>query len=280
MKRVWIALVCLGWLALMTSACAGLSSSVAPEEEPAQIAYTESHAAPRLTNMPFPRPTPRIPNRVYYTKRCWPACHLDPGYVHDSTTITTDEFEGELGPEWAWLNEDPARWSLEEGGVLRIVTQPADPSWLEEVPNVLRRPAPEGHFDAIVELVFNPTAGGQAAVLFIQTEEGDSVFLLRGYCDEAPVCVGSGVYFSTTLSDCPPVGLPFGGKTATLMLRRSGNSYIGYVLSGEEWVEVGRCYAMLTPTHVGLTAVNGGDVHQEVSQIPADFDSFTLIERR
>ncbi len=276
MRRLWIALVCLGWLTMLASACVSPSPPPAPEGEATPAAYAESPAAPRPTYTPFPRPTPRIPNRIYYTKRCWPACHLDSGYVHDSTTITTDEFEGELGPGWSWLNEDPAHWSLEESGVLRIVTQPADLGHLEETPNVLLRAAPESHFDIIAEVSVNPTASGQAAVLLIQTEEGGVLSLIRGACDETPVCVGDGVYFSTTLPDCPPTGMPFAGETTTLMLRRSGNSYIGYVLSGGDWVEVGRCYRVTTPTYVGLTAVNAGP---DVPPIPVDFDSFTLIER-
>jgi len=274
MKRVWIALVCLGWIGLLVSACAGPSSPAVPEGGETPVARGE----PRPTYTPFPRPTPRIPNRIYYTKRCWPACHLDPNYVHESTTITTDEFEGELGPGWTWLNEDPTHWSLEEPGVLRILTQPADLSRLEDVPNVLLRPAPASHFDIIAKVRVDPTVDGQVAVLLIQTEEGKTILLLRGYCDEGPVCAGSGVYFTTTTADCPPSGLPFQGETATLMLRRSGNTYIGYVLDGERWVEVGRCYEILTPTYVGLTAVNG-DEAQDVPEIPADFESFTLVER-
>ncbi|HHS98256.1 MAG TPA: hypothetical protein ENK08_10265 [Chloroflexi bacterium] len=277
MKRLWIGLILLGWLVLMASACVSLSTPAAPEGAEAQIAYMEP-AAPRPTNTPFPRPTPRIPNRVYYTKRCWPACHLDPNYVHDSTKIFTDEFEGELEPGWTWLNEDPTHWSLEQSGALRIVPQPADLGRLEEVPNVLLRPAPESHFDLITQVSFAPTAEGQAAVLLIQTEEGEIISLIRGYCDDLPACVGSGICFATTLPDCAPVGLPFDEETATLMLRRSGNSYIGYVLDEGEWVEVGRCYGMLTPVRVGLTAINGSDA-QDTPETPVDFDSFTLVER-
>ncbi len=274
MKRMWIALVLVGWLALLTAACAGPSAPDQPEGETAQIAYAEAHP----TYTPFPRPTPRIPNRVYYTKRCWPACHLDPNYVHESTQIFTDQFEEGLGPGWGWRNEDPAHWSLKEEGGLRIVAQPADLNRLEDAPNLLVRGAPESHFDAIVEVSFRPTAEGQMAVLFIQTQGGEGIHLARGYCEDGPECVGDGVYFGATLPECAPASLPFGGETATLMLRRAGNLYIGYVLSGEEWVEVGECYALTAPIHVGLTAVTSSDV-EGTPRAPVDFETFTLVER-
>jgi len=278
MKRLRIVLTITGWLlgSWLLGGCTSAETPVVHEgmatEEAVQVSMTEPTVTPR------PRPTPRVPNRVYYTKRCWPACHYDPQYVHDSVTITTDEFEGGLDPEWSWLNEDPTHRSLEEPGVLRIVTQPADLGRLEEVPNVLLRAAPETHFDILTDVTVAPTANGQGAVLFIQMTDGQIVSLIRGYCDEAPVCVGGGVYLGSTMPDCPPAGLPFHAETASLMLRRSGNSYIGYVLEDEEWVEVGRCFGMLTPAYVGLTAVNDSD-DQDAPQIPVDFDFFTLVER-
>lgn len=236
MGRLWIALVCVGWLVWLASACVAVSPPTAVQEGAQEVVKAEPSPGLRPTSTPFPRPTPRIPNRNYYTKRCWPACHLDPAYVHDSTTITTDEFEGGLGPGWTWVNEDPTHWSLEEPGLLRIVTQPADLNRLQEVPNVLVRAAPASHFDVVTEITVDPTVNGQAGVVFIDTQEDEAIFLVRGYCDEAPVCVGSGVYFRTTTPDCQPTGLPVDTGTVTLMLRRSGNSFIGYVLRGEEWV--------------------------------------------
>jgi hypothetical protein len=64
------------------------------------------------------------------------------------------------------------------------------------------------------------------------------------------------------------------------MLRRAGNTYIGYYYLGEgDWVEVGRCYNITSaPTSIGLAATSG-DSELGASEIPADFDNFTFVER-
>ncbi len=252
-------------LALLLGACGATASPLPP------VLVTPA-GQPRV----IAKPTPRIPNRAYYTKRCWPACHY--GRVHDSRAFLTAEFEGELGTGWEWLNEDPAGWSLTDAGTLRLVAQPAVlAEGLEGVPNVLRQPVPTGHFDAVVEVSFAPTAAGQQAVLLIQMEEGPVVYVSRGHCDEAPSCAGSGVYFQSTSPDCLPGGVPYDAPTASLMLRRAGNSYIGYLLQGDAWQEVGRCFARWTPAYSGITAISAG---RDTASLPAvDFDSFTLVDR-
>jgi len=224
------------------------------------------------------RPTPRIPNRVYYTKRCWPGCHTNPSQLPHPTP---DEFEGALDAGWTWINEDPTHWTLTEvPGMLRIVSQAGSISGdFQDARNILVRDAPDTHFDAMVKATFNPTSDAQNLAIFVKLDDGSLVSLNRWYCaeGEGPSCVGSGVYFDGSDLGCTRVGRPTSKETVHLMLRRAGNAYIGYLLEEGQWIEVGRCNSLATPTLVGLTAINGAD--DPALEIPADFDSFLLQER-
>ncbi|MFQ6101125.1 MAG: hypothetical protein ACE5OS_07805 [Anaerolineae bacterium] len=247
------------------------------------IAYATALAPPPYT-MPGPRPTPRVSNRVYYTKRCWPACHYDPAVVKPAPIPAIHDFDRTLESGWTWISEDPTHWTLTEvPGALRVVSQAGSISGdLQKAQNVLVRDAPAGHFDIMTKVTFNPTSDSQNATIFIQLNDGYLVSLSRGYCREGddPSCVGSGIYFDASELGCTRAGAPTSAETVRLMLRKAGNSYIGYRLSEGDWVEVGRCYkTSMTPSSVGLTATNG-DRDPDVPEIPADFDSFTLVERR
>jgi hypothetical protein len=239
-------------------------------------AYASALAPPSST-MPGPRPTPRIQNTVYYTKRCWPACHYDSTLIKPTPVADIHDFDGTLESGWAWINEDPTHWSSTEvPGSLRIVSQVGSISGgLQNAQNVLVRDAPAGHFDIIAKVTFNPTSSSQNAAIFIQLDDGHLVSLSRGYCREGddPSCVGSGVYFDGSELGCPRAGMESSAQMVYLMLRRAGNSYVGYLLSGGDWVEVGRCYnATLVASGIGLIVTG-------TPEIPADFDSFTLLER-
>jgi len=241
---------------------------------------TPSTPTPQPHMMPAFRPTPRVPNRAYYTKRCWPACHYE--RVSELEHPSVCEFDGALEPEWQWVNEDPANWTLTEApGVLRIMSQNGTISeGLENARNVLVQDAPSGHFDIVTQVTFAPTQNHQSAAIFVQLEDGSLVSLYRGYCEEseAPYCTGSGVYFDGSDLGCAPASLPTSAETVFLMLRKAGRAYIGYYrLEDEDWTEVGRCNSETPPTTVGLTSINGDTA---APSIPADFDFFMLQERR
>jgi hypothetical protein len=243
--------------------------------------------------IPGPMPTPRVPpNKTYYTKRCWPACHYDPNWISDEPPRNTLDFESTLGPGWAWINEDPSHWTLTEvPGALRIVSQSgsiAGASGLQGAKNVLVRDAPAAEFfDAITRVEFDPTSSFQEAAIFIQLDDGSLASLSRGYCREEDdaSCVGSGVYFDGSGLGCARIGVPVSEGTVNLMLRQAGHSYVGYYCLGENiepeaaWIEVGRCYSRgASPARVGLAVAHGEGA--DVSEIPADFDLFSTIERK
>lgn len=237
-----------------------------------------------LPTVSAPRATPRIRNTTYYTKRCWPACHYDASLIKDAPIPVSYDFDGQLESGWAWVNEDPTHWTLTEvPGTLRILSQRGSISGdFQGVQNVLLRDAPEDHFDIIAKVTFDPTSNFQDAFIFIQMEDSHLVSLSRGYCQEGadPSCVGSGVYFDGSDVGCVRVGGQISTETLHLMLRRAGNTYIGYYYLGEgDWVEVGRCYNITSaPTSIGLAATSG-DSELGASEIPADFDNFTFVER-
>lgn len=253
-------------LCLLLAACAGTPSTSPPSTS-------------------RPRATPRIQNTTYYTKRCWPGCHYDTSIIKQAPIPASYDFDDQLEPDWEWVNEDPTHWTLTDvPGTLRILSQSGSVSrYFQEVQNVLLRDAPKDHFDIIAKVTFNPTSNFQEAFIFIQMEDGHLISLSRGYCKEGtdPSCVGSGVYFDSSEVGCARVGGQISTETLNLILRRAGNTYLGYYSLGEgDLVEVGRCSNVpLDPTSIGLTATSG-DRDLGAPEIPADFDTFTLIDRR
>ncbi|MGD2147113.1 MAG: hypothetical protein PVH41_10495 [Anaerolineae bacterium] len=286
MKRLSIAILLLCWLLLVGLAIVRTTPSPSP-------ALADSTVTPLI---PGPFPTARIPNELtYYTKRCWPACHYMPAWLSEEPDRLTEEFEGSFGSDWVWLNEDDALWSLEESpGALRIaapggsfISEGAD---LEDVTNVLAHAAPPDHFDVQTKVTFDPGQDLQNAGVFVQLHDGAVISLGRGYCEPGAdrACVGDGVYFDAVGVDCDYRGAPVSADTVCLMLRRAGNSYVGYYHLSEPgetempvhmgWTEVGRCFLPgATPMSVGLSVGNGSPGAGEVS---ADFDIATLVERK
>lgn len=286
MKRLSVAIVLIGWLLLVGYAT--VLSSPSMTSEASDLAVTPL--------IPAPMPTARVPNELtYYTKRCWPACHYDPTWISEEPERLTEEFEGALGSDWSWLNEDDELWAMQESpGTLRIVAPSGsvmeEGGDLEGVTNVLAHAAPDKHFDVLTKVTFDADDDSQSAGVFVQMDDGAVLSLERGYCEQAddPACVGDGVYFDGRSADCEYQSVPLSVDTVCLMLRRAGNSYIGYYHLSEPgetempthmgWEEVGRCYKSdAEPEKVGL-AVSNGD--PETVEVAADFEIVTLVERK
>jgi hypothetical protein len=286
MKRLSIAILVLCWLVLVGYAVARTPSSSTP-------VLAETTVTPLI---PGPYPTARVPNELtYYTKRCWPACHYDPGWLSEEPDRLTEEFEGSVGSHWTWLDEDDALWSLEESpGALRIAALSGSGRGLggdlQGLTNVLAHAAPSEHFDILTRVSFDPSDDLQSAGSFVQFDDGSVISLGRGYCEpgDDPACVGDGVYFDALDADCSYRGTSVAADTVCLMLRKAGNSYIGYYHLSEPgetempthigWIEVGRCYRVdATPERVGLAVSNGSPGAAEVA---ADFEVVTLVERK
>jgi hypothetical protein len=142
----------------------------------------------------------------------------------------------------------------------------------------------------MTRVTFGPTESPQSAGAFIETDDGSVLWLGRGRCEEAydPACVGQGVTFDALGTGCDTTAVPVSADMVDLMLRKAGNSYIGYYHVSEPdetempthigWVEVGRCYNRdVTPERVGIAVSNGGPDGAEAA---ADFEVVTLVERK
>lgn len=286
MKRLWIAILLVGWLFL-------LGYTVARTSWSRESVLAEAAVTPLI---PGPFPTPRIPNELtYYTKRCWPACHYDPTWLSEEPPRTTETFDRAPGLEWGWINEDADRWSLEETpGALHIVAPGGavreKGGGLEDVTNVLAHDAPATHFDVMTKVRFEPVGSPQSAGAFIEMDDGSVIWLGTGRCEAEydPACEGQGVYFDGLGTGCDFRGVPASGELVDLMLRKAGNSYVGYYHISEAgetempthvgWTAVGRCYNRdANPERIGLAVTNGGAGAPEVS---AEFEVVTLVERK
>ena len=97
-----------------------------------------------------------------------------------------DDFEGELQPEWKWVNEDPERWSLTSDGWLEI--QAFHPGFFNPeddiaMVNLLMQPAPQGDFVLTTHLNANPDENFQQAGIFLIHDWNNYAAVLNGYCE-------------------------------------------------------------------------------------------------
>jgi hypothetical protein len=241
-------------------------------------------------------PTARVPNELtYYTKRCWPACHYDTAWLSEEPPRITETFDSTPDAHWSWLSEDASRWSVDETpGALHIVA-PGNAARekggsLDGLENALVREAPATHFDMMTRVTFDPAGSPQSAGALMETDDGSVIWLGRGRCEEDhdPACVGQGVIFDALGAGCDIAAVPVSADRVDLMLRKAGNSYIGYYHLPEPdeaempthigWTEVGRCYNRdVAPERVGIAVSNGGPGAAEAA---ADFELVTLVERK
>jgi serine/threonine protein kinase/ABC-type branched-subunit amino acid transport system substrate-binding protein len=195
------------------------------------------------------------------------------------SAMMTDDFEGELDSGWSWFEEDPAFWSLSDAlGALRIVTQ-GESLYGAGIPrNLLLRDAPEGDFEVITRVEFEPQQNFQQAAIVAYQDEDNFVLLNRGFCD-LDACVGSGLHLDAEINgevipDTPKT--PAVLSSTFLRLRREGTTYTGYYsANGETWIGLGQLTNPLQPVQVGLMATNS-NTDPAVPQIPADFDFFEV----
>jgi hypothetical protein len=135
----------------------------------------------------------------------------------------------------------------------------------------------------VAKVTFEPEADSQNASVVVELSDGQVVAVSRGYRELGDTAsgVGDGIYFDGLEARCRTGALPTSAATVHLMLRKAGNSYVGYYRPAEgDWIEVGRCSNLTAePATVGLAVTNGaGDA--DSPEIPAEFDSFTLVRRK
>lgn len=183
------------------------------------------------------------------------------------------------------MREDPTHWSLtERPGFLRITTQQGGLFYASNnARNLLVQDAPAGDFEIRTRIIFTPTENFQMAGLLVYQDDDNFLMLSRAYCGiSPPTCVGNGIYFDleeqgTSVGDDFTMSTTVLGEAHLLLVRR-GNVYTGYFSEdGEEWAIVGEHMVGpgFTPTKIGLAT---GDGNQGASEIPADFDFFSLVE--
>ena len=196
-----------------------------------------------------------------------------------SSVAWTDDFSSaSLDGRWSWIREDPTHWSLTaRPGFLRLTTQQT----FSNVNNLLVQNAPVSDYELQTRVVFTPTEDFQIAGLMAYQDDNNALTLGRAFCDiPPPTCVGNGIYFDRVEGGAL-VGGNFGMTTtvqgnAYLRMLRHGNVYTGYVSTdGANWILVGVHTVTITPTQIGLKASNQA---QGATEIPADFDFFTIID--
>ena len=196
-----------------------------------------------------------------------------------SSVTWTDDFNStSLDSRWFWIREDPDYWSLTtQPGFLQITTQ----STFSQLKNLLVQNMPTGDYEVQTRVLFTPTEDYQMAGLAVVQDDNNYLTLSRVYCDRTPPdCVGNGIYF-LQFEGGAFVGNTFAMTTtvpgeAYLKLLRTGNVYTGYFSTdGTIWTLVGVHTINFTPTMIGLGASNQ---IQGVTEIPAGFDFFTLID--
>lgn len=193
------------------------------------------------------------------------------------TDIFVDDFTETLERGWSWINEDPARWSLDaEPDWLHISAQTSPP-----IRNLLLRDAAWAGPDYSVSTIvrFAPTSNFQFAGLVLTgpNPDGDRLQLGRAFCQDT-ACVGDGIYFDRVkngsfVGDNFAFKLPAGVTTIELSLDVTGNEATAWysIDGGENWEELGT--HPLDPGYVraGLAA------HNATTEITAAFADFAII---
>lgn len=220
---------------------------------------------PPSTETPIPPPTNTpLP----------PTATVEPSPTPDPL-LFRDDFEGTLGEDWSWTNENKGYWNLTN-----------NPGWLEitalpghvgdgSIKNMLLRNAPDGNYELETHLKFQPTGNFQIAGLLIYESAANHTVFGRAFCGHCPA--GDGYYFDMTI-DGNFTGENFGTAapavdTLYLRLRREGNTYTSYGSEdGTDWQVIGTHTSEMSPMFVGL--VSGQAVNTNPK--PAQFDYFVI----
>lgn len=194
-----------------------------------------------------------------------------------------DEFDGALADGWYWVNENPDKWSFNDG-FLRIYTSPY-PSGGE---NLLLRSVAEGDFSIETRMFFTPDTNFQIAGLVIWQDAENFLQFGRAFCYfEGAPCVGNGIYFDKVLEGAgdptnfaTQIDNPFDPAEAYLRLERRGDMVRAlYSHEGITWTEIGTHQLPPEGFHVnGVGLTSAQDFNTPDWDIPADFDYFELTE--
>ena len=221
----------------------------------------------RPTQTPTPPPT--------QTPTLQPTFTLAPPTVDPN--FFRDEFDGKLEPGWVWMHEVPNQWSLTSVPGSLQIDAGRGYVYLQNIANMLLRPAPVGDFQIETKLTFLPQDNFQFAGLIIYKDEANFLQAGHAYCHSG-VCVRDGLYlnyYQNGFVVSPNFAQPY-TESAVVFLRliRKGAAYIFQMSpDGRVFFTVGEHVSDMEPLQVGL--VSGQSVEGEI--LPALFDYFAIM---
>jgi serine/threonine protein kinase len=198
-----------------------------------------------------------------------------PATEEASSDVFQDDFVDQLAEGWAWLKEDPTKWSLSAvPGSLQLMVADASFDGPALPLNILVREPPAGDFEITTAVRFTPTTNFQFAGLVVFQEQGNVLQFGRAYCDVEGYCLGDGIYLDNfengSINGTSPK-VAFGEPVTYLRLQRIGNTYIAYYsVDGENWTRLGEVKRKFSQIQVGILAA------QSSTTIPAEFDYFSM----
>jgi beta-glucosidase len=172
------------------------------------------------------------------------------------------DFTGQVGPQWTWLNEDPAAAHI-AGDSLKITAQPGAIA-NNSARNVLLQPAlGDWTINTRLTAAAPPNAAGQEAGIIAYEDDGDYLTLDWEYGPGGAELVEtttdslSGAPVSQVLAAIPTAGRI--GNTVWLRMIKQGPRYTTlYSSDGTHFVPIYTTGASLTNVKVGLFAVGSG----------------------
>ncbi|MFS0722526.1 right-handed parallel beta-helix repeat-containing protein [Paenibacillus sp. 1P07SE] len=184
----------------------------------------------------------------------------------------SDEFESdELHPQWNWVRENPAKWSLTESpGQMRIVSEPGDiVNGQATARNILLTGAPEGDWTIETRMDGKPTSQWSQGGLIVYESDQTYFRLTRLY--------GSGNQFQFTrqiqgVRQHVEVPDTIASTVSYLRIVKEGNTYTAYYSAdGDSYTQLWTTQtADLVQPKIGLIVCAG-------TGLTADFDYFRII---
>jgi regulation of enolase protein 1 (concanavalin A-like superfamily) len=271
MKKVTFLIV----VCFLLAACAPAATPIPAATEPPAPTDIDVHPTevvevpsltPTETNVPPPEPT--------VTQTEIPPTALPEG------VLFRDDFEGELQPGWAWINEDPERWSFENGWLKIVANDFA--FYMDDnygMVNFLTREAPEGEFMITAHIRADPTENFQQAAIYIFEDKDNYIALNIGYCG---VCTtnGPGFYMETFIDNNPfqdAYALKRDANETNVYLRlvnQSGSVTGYYATTPGEWQRAGAFGNYFDFKYVGLGTTNS--TNADIPNLVSTFDFFEI----
>lgn len=265
----------------------GLGAANAPNPEGQQENLTAAYAYIEISSEDTPvqsgDPLPPVPMPPEPSPTAEPTATPEPTPL-PAGLLFRDDFDGYLQPGWAWINEDPERWTFTQEGWLEI--QAGDIAFYSEggfgLVNFLTRELPEGEFMITAHVKADPIEDFQQATIYIFEDQDNYVALNIGFCQ--PCAVGGPGFFMETFIDNNPFENAYmiardpAVTDVYLRLVNQGGSITGYYATEYgDWQRVGAFGNYFDFKLVGLGTTNSNPNGLE-NDIISQFDYFEIAE--